>query len=55
MASTSTQELTSQIDRVCIPMHGGARDHDDLLDTVGDRSIVMLGEATHATHEFTVR
>ena len=52
MALTSTQELTSQIDRVCIPMHGGAHDHDDLLDAVGDRSIVMLGEATHVTHEF---
>ena len=23
MTLTSTQELTSQIDRVCIPMHGG--------------------------------
>ena len=52
MTLTSTQELTSQIDRVCIPMHGGAHDHDDLLDAVGDRSIVMLGEATHGTHEF---
>lgn len=31
MTLTSTQELTSQIDRVCIPMHGGAHDHDDLL------------------------
>lgn len=52
MTLMSTQELTSQIDRVCIPMHGGAHDHDDLLDAVGDRSIVMLGEATHGTHEF---
>jgi len=52
MILTSTQELTSQIDRVCIPMHGDAHDHDDLLDAVGDRSIVMLGEATHGTHEF---
>lgn len=52
MTLTSTQELTSQIDRVCIPMHGGAPGHDDLLDAVGDRSIVMLGKATHGTHEF---
>ena len=50
MTLMSTQELTSQIDRVCIPMHGGAHDHDDLLDAVGDRSIVMLGEATHTEH-----
>lgn len=27
-------------------------DYDDLLDMVGDRAFVLLGEATHGTHEF---
>ncbi|WP_437636378.1 erythromycin esterase family protein [Sorangium sp. So ce854] len=34
------------------PLRGGARDHDALLDAVGDRRFVLLGEATHGTHEF---
>lgn len=28
------------------------KDLDPLLDAIGDRSIVMLGEASHGTHEF---
>ena len=48
----STQDLTNQIDRVCVPMHGGPNDYDDVLDAVGDRSVVLLGEATHGTREF---
>lgn len=29
-----------------------SKDLDNLLDDIGDRSIVMLGEASHGTHEF---
>src|SRR5687768_4981986 len=29
-----------------------AKDLDALIDDIGDRSIVMLGEASHGTHEF---
>jgi erythromycin esterase-like protein len=29
-----------------------AEDYADLLDAVGDRRLVLLGEATHGTHEF---
>ncbi len=29
-----------------------SKDLDQLLDDIGDRSIVMLGEASHGTHEF---
>lgn len=31
---------------------GGAGDHDRLLGLIGDRPIVMIGEASHGTHEF---
>lgn len=30
----------------------GARDYDPLLQMVGDRPFVLLGEASHGTHEF---
>jgi len=35
-----------------IPLGGGRRDYDELLDLVGDARFVLLGEATHGTHEF---
>jgi erythromycin esterase-like protein len=35
-----------------IPLGGGGRDYDELLDLVGDARFVLLGEATHGTHEF---
>ena len=34
------------------PLIGGPRDYDPLLDLVGDARFVLLGEATHGTHEF---
>jgi erythromycin esterase len=33
------------------PLHT-SKDLDGLLNDIGDRSIVMLGEASHGTHEF---
>lgn len=34
------------------PLSGAARDYDALLDLVGDARLVLLGEASHGTHEF---
>src|SRR5436189_2334134 len=34
------------------PLSGDANDHDGLLDLIGDARFVLLGEATHGTHEF---
>ncbi len=34
------------------PLTGEAGDYDPLLDLVGDASFVLLGEASHGTHEF---
>src|SRR5690242_16529561 len=33
-------------------LDGSNRDYDALLEAVGARSFVLLGEATHGTHEF---
>lgn len=35
-----------------IALHGRADDYDALLAMIGDASYVLLGEATHGTHEF---
>ena len=34
------------------PLEGAGRDYDPLLDMVGDARVVLLGEASHGTHEF---
>jgi erythromycin esterase-like protein len=34
------------------PLTGAPGDHDELLDRIGDSRVVLLGEATHGTHEF---
>jgi len=35
-----------------VPVVGGDDDYDDLLEWIGDRRYVLLGEASHGTHEF---
>jgi erythromycin esterase-like protein len=34
------------------PLIGSARDYDPLIELIGDARIVLLGEASHGTHEF---
>jgi erythromycin esterase-like protein len=34
------------------PLTGATHDYDSLMELVGDARIVLLGEATHGTHEF---
>jgi erythromycin esterase-like protein len=34
------------------PLSGSDDDYDELLDLVGDAGVVLLGEASHGTHEF---
>ena len=35
-----------------LPLQGADSDYDALLERVGDASLVLLGEASHGTHEF---
>src|SRR5688572_28181455 len=34
------------------PLSGDRADYDPLLEMIGDARLVLLGEATHGTHEF---
>jgi erythromycin esterase-like protein len=44
--------LTDIIQRAAIPLHDASADEDRLLDVVGNARLVLLGEASHGTHEF---
>jgi len=37
---------------VLSPLRGRDDDYDDLLERIGDRRLVLIGEASHGTHEF---
>lgn len=45
-------ELSALVAREARPLTGAPGDHDELLDRVGDAQVVLLGEASHGTHEF---
>src|SRR6266540_3481430 len=34
------------------PLAGSTRDYDPLLELIGDARFVLLGEASHGTHDF---
>ncbi len=48
LEASPVQELTGSFH----PLSGTASDFDALLERVGDARVVLLGEASHGTHEF---
>jgi len=48
VTDTALDAIRSQ----AVPIAGAAGDYDSLLDLVGNARFVLLGEATHGTHEF---
>src|SRR5437870_2343796 len=47
--------ISPQIDTLRKSLHplvGSADDYDPLLEIIGDARLVLLGEASHGTHEF---
>jgi erythromycin esterase-like protein len=49
LIGTSTAEL---VRRAAYRLTGAPGDYDPLIDLVGDARLVLLGEASHGTHEF---
>jgi erythromycin esterase-like protein len=45
-------ELASDLKEAAYPLEGTASDYDSLMDLIGDARLVLLGEASHGTHEF---
>jgi erythromycin esterase-like protein len=44
--------LSDRVSKAAEPLSGSPDDYDSLLDLVGDARFVLLGEASHGTHEF---
>jgi erythromycin esterase-like protein len=49
---TDTAQLRAAVHRAYEPIAGDERDYDGLLARIGAARLVLLGEATHGSHEF---
>ena len=45
-------ESVNTLKRLARPVTGAVEDYDELLGLVGGRRLVLIGEASHGTHEF---
>ena len=52
MADVGATTLTGAVRAAARPLVGAAHDYDPLLELVGDARFVLIGEASHGTHEF---
>ncbi len=52
MLDQTTSKLTELVRAAAHPLAGAPQDYDPLLDLIGDARFVLIGEASHGTHEF---
>jgi erythromycin esterase-like protein len=52
MLDRSTARLAGTVRQAAHPLTGSVDQYDRLLDLIGDAPLVLVGEATHGTHEF---
>jgi erythromycin esterase-like protein/predicted phosphoribosyltransferase len=50
--STEVATVVDAVHKIAHPISGAAGDYDLLLDLIGDARFVLLGEASHGTHDF---
>jgi erythromycin esterase-like protein len=51
-SALSTDRSVNTLTRLARPVTGALEDYDTLLSLIGDRRFVLIGEASHGTHEF---
>lgn len=44
--------IVGAISRAALPLTYSSEDYDPLLEWIGDRGLVLIGEASHGTHDF---
>src|SRR5205085_4328515 len=49
---TTDIEPLAAVRKAAHPLTGSAGDYDPLMELIGERRFVLLGEASHGTHEF---
>ena len=52
MARLSTLNGSPRLAGRARPITGSAQDYDDLVDMISDQRVILIGEASHGTHEF---
>ncbi|WP_404365671.1 erythromycin esterase family protein [Marinobacter sp.] len=52
MALSETTRQMEELRAAVTPLTGSKGDYDELLKLCADRSFILMGEATHGTHEF---
>ena len=52
MSNSIDTEVIERIRTAAHPLTGAPSDYDSLLELIGERRFVLLGEASHGTHEF---
>jgi erythromycin esterase-like protein len=52
MQKTIDATLGEAVRKAAHPLSGPAHDYDPLMDRIGDARVMLLGEASHGTHEF---
>lgn len=52
MTSTVRRSLAQEIRNTARPLTGGSEDFDPVMALVGNARVVLIGEASHGTHEF---
>ncbi|HEY9845087.1 MAG TPA: erythromycin esterase family protein [Candidatus Caenarcaniphilales bacterium] len=52
MADAKKVKLTDAVRKVAYPLTGAAEDYDPLMAMINEARFVLIGEASHGTHEF---